>query len=109
MKTFKSIKLAIFGLFFCLNTFGQSAPKTFENPILSGYHPDPSICRVGDDYYLVNSTFVWFPGIPVYHSKDLVNWKLIGHVIDRPEQMDFKLWYEFLCYRNQSGRSMVRS
>lgn len=69
-------------------SYGQTAPDKFENPIISGYHPDPSICRVGDDYYLVNSTFVWFPGIPVYHSKDLVNWKLIGHGIDRPEQID---------------------
>ncbi|NIK93314.1 glycoside hydrolase family 43 protein [Mangrovimonas sp. CR14] len=67
----------------------QNAPTTFENPILPGYHPDPSICRVGDDYYLVNSTFVWFPGLPIYHSKDLVNWELIGHAIDRPDQMDF--------------------
>jgi xylan 1,4-beta-xylosidase len=51
----------------------------FTNPILPGFYPDPSICRVGDDYYLVNSTFAYFPGIPVFHSKDLVNWKLIGH------------------------------
>jgi xylan 1,4-beta-xylosidase len=62
--------------------------QTFTNPILAGFYPDPSICKVGDDYYLVNSTFAYFPGIPVFHSKDLVNWKLIGHVMDRPEQMD---------------------
>ncbi|MBJ2176503.1 glycoside hydrolase family 43 protein [Aureibaculum sp. A20] len=87
--SFKTIKITIIGLLFCLNFYGQSAPENFDNPILPGYHPDPSICRVGDDYYLVNSTFVWFPGIPVYHSKDLVNWELIGHAINRPEQMDF--------------------
>ena len=62
--------------------------KEFTNPILSGFHPDPSICRVGDDYYMVNSSFEWFPGIPIYKSKDLVNWKLIGHGITRPGQAD---------------------
>ena len=62
--------------------------RLFTNPILAGFYPDPSICRVGNDYYMVNSTFSYFPGIPVFHSKDLVNWKLIGHVMDRPEQMD---------------------
>lgn len=66
----------------------QEAPSTFQNPILSGYHPDPSICRVGDDYYLVNSTFIWYPGIPIYHSKDLVNWEQIGNGIHRPDQID---------------------
>jgi len=43
----------------------------YQNPIISGFHPDPSICRVGEDYYLVTSTFEYFPGVPVYHSKDL--------------------------------------
>ena len=62
--------------------------RLFTNPILAGFYPDPSICRVGNNYYMVNSTFSYFPGIPVFHSKDLVNWKLIGHVMDRPEQMD---------------------
>jgi len=61
----------------------QSPPLTFKNPILPGFSPDPSICRVGEDYYLATSSFVWFPAMPVYHSKDLVNWELIGHGIDR--------------------------
>ena len=65
----------------------QDSPETFKNPILPGYHPDPSICRVGEDYYLVNSSFEWFPGMPIYHSKDLVNWELIGHGLHRPEQL----------------------
>lgn len=60
---------------------------TYENPILRGFYPDPSICRVGDDYYMVNSSFEWFPGVPIHHSKDLVNWEQIGHVLDRPEQL----------------------
>ncbi len=60
--------------------------QTFTNPIIRGGHPDPSICRVGDDYYIVNSTFEYFPALPIHHSKDLVNWELIGYGIHRPEQ-----------------------
>jgi alpha-N-arabinofuranosidase len=62
--------------------------RTFNNPILPGFYPDPSICRVEDDYYLVTSSFVYFPGIPIFHSKDLVNWEQIGHVLDRPSQLN---------------------
>jgi alpha-N-arabinofuranosidase len=89
MMKLKTLTSTFFGLIIYIHIFGQSSPATFKNPILSGYHPDPSICRVGDDYYLVNSTFVWFPGLPIYHSKDLVNWKLIGNAIDRPGMVDF--------------------
>lgn len=59
----------------------------YQNPIIRGFNPDPSICRVGEDYYLVTSTFEFFPGIPVYHSRDLVNWTQIGHCIDRADQL----------------------
>ncbi|HUQ61144.1 glycoside hydrolase family 43 protein [Lentzea sp.] len=59
----------------------------FANPILAGSHPDPSVCRAGDDYYLVTSTFEYFPGLPVYHSRDLVHWRQLGHVLDRPSQL----------------------
>jgi alpha-N-arabinofuranosidase len=62
----------------------------YRNPILKGFYPDPSITRAGDDYYLVTSTFSYFPGIPVFHSRDLVNWTQIGNAIDRPDQLDFK-------------------
>jgi alpha-N-arabinofuranosidase len=62
-------------------------PRTFRNPILSGFYPDPSICRAGDDYYLVTSTFEYFPGLPIFHSRDLVHWHQIGHVLDRPSQL----------------------
>jgi len=65
-----------------------SQEQTYQNPIISGFHPDPSICRVGEDYYLVTSTFEYFPGVPVYHSKDLVNWKLIGHVLSDTSQIN---------------------
>jgi len=64
------------------------AEGRYRNPVLPGFHPDPSLVKVGDDFYLVTSTFGWFPGIPVFHSKDLVNWTLIGHAIDRPGQLD---------------------
>lgn len=71
--------------------FEQPLPEGhFRNPILAGFHPDPSITRVGDRYYLVHSTFVWFPGIPVFESRDLVHWTQIGSVIDREGQLDFK-------------------
>ena len=60
---------------------------TARNPLLPGFHPDPSICRVGEDYYLVNSSFQYFPGLPLHHSRDLVHWQAVGHVLDRPEQL----------------------
>ena len=62
---------------------------SYRNPILAGFYPDPSVCRVGDDYYLVNSTFAYFPGIPIFHSRDLVNWTQLGSVIDRPTQLKY--------------------
>lgn len=61
----------------------------FRNPVISGYAPDPTVTRVGDDYYVVTSSFTHFPGLPIYHSKDLVNWTQIGNAIDRPDQFDF--------------------
>ncbi|MFO7999883.1 MAG: glycoside hydrolase family 43 protein [Marinilabilia sp.] len=60
----------------------------YYNPVLNGFYPDPSVCRKGNDYYLVNSTFSFFPGVPLFHSTDLVNWKQIGHVLDRPSQLN---------------------
>ena len=61
---------------------------TYSNPVIPGFYPDPSICRVDSDYYLVNSTFHYFPGLPVWHSRDLVNWEQIGNAIDRADQVD---------------------
>lgn len=66
----------------------NGATNTYANPIIPGFNPDPSICKVGKDYYLVTSSFEYFPGVPVYHSTDLVNWKMIGHVLDRPSQLN---------------------
>lgn len=65
-----------------------SSAQRYFNPILSGFYPDPSICRVGNDYYIVNSSFAYFPGLPIFHSTDLASWKLLGHAMDRKEQLD---------------------
>ena len=59
----------------------------YTNPIIPGLYPDPSICRVGDDYYLVTSSFEYFPGVPLFHSKDLVNWRQIGHCLTTEQQL----------------------
>jgi xylan 1,4-beta-xylosidase len=59
----------------------------YRNPILAGFYPDPSVVRVGEDYYLVNSSFSWYPGVPIFHSRNLVNWEQIGYVLNRPEQL----------------------
>ncbi|EOZ92812.1 Beta-xylosidase [Indibacter alkaliphilus LW1] len=66
----------------------SQSERKFENPILAGFYPDPGMFRVGDDFYLVTSTFTFFPGVPIFHSTDLVNWRQLGHVLDRPSQMD---------------------
>lgn len=63
---------------------------TYKNPIIPGMHPDPSICRVGDDYYLVTSSFEYFPAIPIFHSRDLVHWEQIDHCIDRENQIKLR-------------------
>ncbi|WP_022893015.1 glycoside hydrolase family 43 protein [Agromyces subbeticus] len=61
---------------------------TARNPVLPGFHPDPSICRVGDEFFVVTSTFEYFPGLPVHRSRDLVEWRLVGHAVHREEQLD---------------------
>ena len=60
---------------------------TYKNPVIRGYHPDPSICRVGKDFYMVTSTFEFFPGVPIFHSKNLVNWELISYCLTDEEQL----------------------
>ncbi len=64
----------------------------YTNPIIPGFHPDPSICRVGEDYFLVTSSFEYFPGVPLFHSRDLVHWRKIGHVLTRPSQLPADPW-----------------
>lgn len=62
----------------------------YQNPIIPGFHPDPSICRVGQDYYLVTSSFEYYPGIPLFHSRDLIHWEQLGHCIDREKQLKLR-------------------
>ncbi len=78
-----------------------------QNPILRGFNPDPSIIRVGDDYYIATSTFEWFPGVQIHHSKDLINWELVAHPLNRLSQLDMKgnpdsggVWAPCLSYDN---------
>lgn len=87
MKKRILFQLAI--LLFLSPLISKAQSTTLVNPILTGFYPDPSIVKVDTDYYLINSTFSYFPGIPVMHSKDLKNWKQVGNVIHRPSQMDF--------------------
>lgn len=84
MKRLKKFGLII-GL---LTTISTTKAQTFSNPILSGFYPDPSICKAGNDYYIVNSSFAYYPGLPIFHSKDLLNWQQVGYALDRPEQLN---------------------
>ena len=59
----------------------------YANPVLPGFYPDPSVCRVGEDYYLVTSTMAYSPGVPIFHSRDLMHWRQIGHCLTRPSQL----------------------
>lgn len=81
--------------------------QTINNPILRGFNPDPSIIRVKDDYYIATSTFEWFPGVQIYHSKDLVNWELAVRPLNRLSQLDMRgnpcsggVWAPCLSYDN---------
>lgn len=78
-----------------------------KNPVLKGFNPDPSICRAGEDYYIATSTFEWFPGVQIHHSKDLVNWHLITHPLNRISLLDMKgnpnsggIWAPDLSYHD---------
>lgn len=77
----------LFILLFSISCVFIYAQSGYKNPVISGFYPDPSICRVGEDYYLATSTFEYFPGVPVFHSKDLINWKQIGHCLTRKSQL----------------------
>src|SRR5687768_6095765 len=70
----------------------------FQNPILAGFYPDPSITRAVDDYYLVTSSYSYSPGVPIFHSKNLVNWKSLGHVLVTPKQLPL--------YKQQTSRGV---
>jgi xylan 1,4-beta-xylosidase len=69
---------------------GEGGGGVIRNPILTGFNPDPSIVRVGDDYYIATSTFEWFPGVQIHHSRDLVNWRLLTRPLRRASQLDMR-------------------
>ena len=78
---------------------------TIRNPILAGFNPDPSICRVGGDYYIATSTFEWYPGVQIHHSRDLANWRLVTRPLSRAAQLDMRgnpdscgIWAPCLSY-----------
>ncbi len=85
MKILKKLALVLLLSLSTMATADAKPSETYNNPILTGYHPDPSICRVDDYFYLINSSFEWFPGIPIHRSKDLVNWELIGYAMKKSE------------------------
>jgi len=71
-------------------SMAAAAPVTYKNPVVPGFHADPSVCRVGKDYYLATSSFEYFPGVPIFHSRDLVHWRQIGHALTRESQLPLK-------------------
>jgi beta-xylosidase len=82
----------------------------FTNPVLTGFNPDPSVARKGEDFFLATSSFEYFPGLPIYHSRDLVNWRLIGHALTRRSQLDMRtvepgagIWAPTLRWRKDEG------
>lgn len=86
MKSLKIVTVICFITISCVCSLAQGQDG-YKNPVLPGFNPDPSICRVGDDFYLVTSSFEYFPGLPIYHSKDLINWQQIGHCLTRESQL----------------------
>jgi alpha-N-arabinofuranosidase len=81
-------RLLAIGVVSLANGCATTAASTYSNPVLPGFHADPSVVRVGGDYYLVTSSFEYFPGVPVYHSRDLVHWQQVGHALTRESQLD---------------------
>ena len=85
----KKVMLSVCLLFIAVIAQAQSE-REYHNPVIAGFHPDPSCVRVGEDYYVVNSSFQYFPGVPIFHSRDLVHWEQIGNVLTRKSQLPLK-------------------
>ena len=86
--------------------------NTYQNPVQRGFFPDPSVVRVGEDYYMVNSTFQYFPAIAISHSKDMVHWHVIGHAVTDPDELDLQdirdshgIWAPDISYHD--GRFII--
>ena len=86
--------LALTGYSQSLQVGGDTSVTGFRNPVLPGFHADPSVCRAGDDFYLVNSTFQYYPGVPVFHSKDLIHWEQVGACLTRESQVRIENMHE---------------
>ncbi len=82
--------LFIVTLFIGLSSSSAQIQQGYRNPVIPGFYPDPSVCRVGNDFYLVTSSFQYFPAVPIFHSTDLINWEQIGHCLTRSSQVDLK-------------------
>ena len=99
MKRSLSITFCVFALLFSIKSEAQTnlsavwvsdnGDGTYKNPVLNADYSDPDAIRVGDDFYLVSSSFNCVPGLPILHSKDLVNWEILGHVFTRQVPLDF--------------------
>jgi xylan 1,4-beta-xylosidase len=81
------LKTFILAILVCVTSLTSFAQTTYKNPVIAGFYSDPSICRVGNDYYMVHSSMGYFPGLPIFHSKNLVNWQQIGYALTRKEQL----------------------
>ena len=79
----------LLGLALSLSCFSQNQ-QGYQNPVIPGFYPDPSVCSVGDEYYLVASSFQYFPSVPLFHSKDLIHWEQIGNCLTRPSQVSLQ-------------------
>lgn len=88
MKIFFKIRTFYVSFILYFLVFSSMQSQNYFNPILAGFYPDPSICRVKKDFYLVNSTFSYFPGVPIFHSTDMVHWRQIGHVLADTSQLN---------------------
>lgn len=86
----KKILFSLIALALCTTLSAQASTYGYKNPVIPGFHPDPSVCRVGNDFYLVTSSFQYFPGVPVFHSTDLIHWEKIGHCLTRDSQLPLK-------------------
>lgn len=92
MKSLKEWVLCV-AIIFPIIIVANNRNFGYKNPVISGFHPDPSVCKAGEYYYLVNSSFEYFPGVPIFRSKDLIHWEQIGHCLTRKSQLDLeKCW-----------------
>ena len=88
MKNITPLRSMIWLFLVCISlTISAQSTFGFKNPVIRGFNPDPSVCRAGDDFYLVTSSFEYFPGLPIYKGKDLINWEQIGHCLTRDSQL----------------------